>query len=189
MSEISRTFSLDALRDRPVHQRFEADADERIALAKRFSILGIDRLAAELKIQRVRAGRAVRVEGRIQATLSQACVVSLQPVAQSMDAKFAVVFVPAEDLKPLPVDEDGAIDFDAVDPDEELEEPLPDGPLDLGELVAQEFAVALDPYPRAPNASYRPNWGEEPPAPDASAPPEGKIRPFADLKARLKKEK
>ncbi len=189
MSEMSRPFALDALRDRPVHQRFEADAGERAALAKRFSILGIDRLAAELKIRRVRAGRAVRVEGRIQAALSQACVVSLQPVVQAMDAEFTVVFVPAEDIKPLPVDEDGAIDVDAIDPDEELEEPLPDGPLDLGELVAQEFAVALDPYPRAPDASYQANWGEEPPAPEASVPPEGKIRPFADLKARLKKEK
>jgi len=189
MNDLSRPFALDALRDRPVHQRVEADANERAALAKRFSILGIDRLEAELKVRRVRAGRAVRVEGRIQAALSQACVVSLQPVAQTMDAEFAVVFVPAEDLKPLPVDEDGAIDVDALDPDEELEEQLPDGPLDLGELVAQEFAVAIDPYPRAPGATYQESWGETPPVDEAGDPPEGKIRPFADLKARLKKEK
>lgn len=189
MTEMSRPFALETLGDKQVHQRIEANAGERAALAERFSILGIDSLAAEIKLRRVRAGRAVRVEGRIRAALTQACVVSLQPVAQTMDAEFTVVFVPAEDLKPLPVDEDGAIDIDALDPDEELEDQLPDGPLDLGELVAQEFAVALDPYPRAPDASYRANWGDEPPAPEANAPPEGKIRPFADLKARLKKEK
>ncbi|MBI3504757.1 MAG: DUF177 domain-containing protein [Proteobacteria bacterium] len=189
MNEFSRPYALDALRERPVRQRLQADTAERAVLAKRFDILGIDRLEADLKLNRVRAGRAVRVEGRITASLSQACVVTLQPVAQTMDAKFSVVFVPPEDLKPLPVDEDGAIDLDAIDPDEELEEPLPEGALDLGELVAQEFAVALDPYPRAPGASFQPNWGEVLPVAESGAPPEGKIRPFADLKAKLKKEK
>lgn len=189
MTEFMRPFALDALRDRAVHQRIEADAPERAALAARFGILEIGRLAAELKVQRVRAGRAVRVEGRILAGLSQACVVSLQPVVQTMDATFSVVFVPPEDLKPLPLDEAGDVDVDAIDPDEELEEPLPEGPLDLGELVAQEFAVALDPYPRAPGAAFTPTWGEDTSAAAASAPPEGRIRPFADLKARLKKEK
>lgn len=189
MTEFMRPLALDALRDRAVHQRIEADGPERAALAARFGILGIGRLAAELKVQRVRAGRAVRVEGRIRASLSQACVVSLQPVAQTMDESFSVVFVPPEDLKPLPVDEAGDVDLDAIDPEEELEEPLPEGPLDLGELVAQEFAVALDPYPRAPGAAFTQTWGEDAPAEVASVPPEGKIRPFADLKARLKKEK
>jgi uncharacterized metal-binding protein YceD (DUF177 family) len=184
MSEFARPFALDALRDRPVHQRLAAEPAERASLAKRLGILGIDRLEAELKVQRVRAGRAVRVEGRITAALSQACVVSLQPVAQSVDETFVTVFVPAEDMKPLPVDEEGAIDVDAMDPDEELEEPLPEGPLDLGELVAQEFAVALDPYPRAPGATFKENWSAAVPAA-----PEGKIKPFADLKARLDKEK
>jgi hypothetical protein len=99
------------------------------------------------------------------------------------------VFVPPEDLKPLPLDEAGDVDMDAIDPDEELEEPLPEGPLDLGELVAQEFAVALDPYPRAPGAAFTPTWGEDPAGVAAGEPPEGKIRPFADLKARLQKEK
>ena len=84
---------------------------------------------------------------------------------------------------------DGAIDVDAIDPDEELEEALPEGPLDLGELVAQEFAVALDPYPRAPGAAFKPVWGADEVPDPAETPPEGKIRPFADLKARLKKEK
>lgn len=189
MTEFMRPFALDALRDKVVRQRIEAEAPERIALATRFGILGIGRLAAELKVQRIRAGRAVRVEGHILASLSQACVVSLQPVAQTMDERFSVVFVPPEDLKPLPVNEDGDVDIDAVDPDEELEEPLPEGSLDLGELVAQEFAVALDPYPRAPDAAFTKTWGEDAPADEASVLPEGKIRPFADLKARLKKEK
>lgn len=185
MTEFERPYALDALRDRPVHHKIAAEPAERAALAKRFGLLTLDKLEAKLTLRRVRAGRAVRVEGKIAATLKQACVVSLQPVAQTVAEEFAVLFVPPEDLKPVPVDENGEIDVAALAAEEELEEALPDGPIDLGELVAQEFAVAIDPYPRAENAEFQPQWGEPAPA----AVPEGKIRPFADLKAKLGKEK
>jgi hypothetical protein len=88
-------------------------------------------------------------------------------------------------LKPIPVDADGEIDVAAIAAEDELEESLPDGPLDLGELVAQEFAVMIDPYPRANGAQFQPQWGDVGPV-DAA---EGKIKPFADLKAKLAKEK
>jgi hypothetical protein len=43
------------------------------------------------------------------------------------------------------------IGLDEEDPAEELT----DGRIDLGEVVAQQLAVALDPYPRAPGADGR----------------------------------
>jgi hypothetical protein len=189
MNEFARPFALDSLRDRAVRQKLDAGAAERAALAARFGILGVDRLAGEVALRRVRAGRAVRVEGRLSADVRQACVVTLVSVPQAIDIEFVVVFVPQEDLKPIPVDEDGAVDIEAFAAEEDLEEALPDGPLDLGELLAQELAVALEPYPRAPGASFQPVWGEEAAAEPVVPPPEGKIRPFADLKARLEQDK
>lgn len=186
MSEFERPYALDALRDRPVRHKIAATPEECAALAKRVGVLAIGKLEAKLVLQRVRAGRAVRVEGTIVAALEQACVVSLQPVAQKIAEKFAVLFVPADDLKPVPIDENGDVDVAALAAEDELEEALPDGPLDLGELVAQEFAVAIDPYPRAPGAQFKPQWGDDGPIAPVS---EGKIRPFADLKAKLGKEK
>ena len=185
MSEFSRPFALDALRERPVRHTVAATVEECAALAERFGVLAIDRLEAKITLQRVRAGRAVRVEGRIAATLQQACVVSLQPVAQRVAEKFSVLFVPPEDLKPIPVDADGEIDVAAIAAEDELEEALPNGPLDLGELVAQEFAVTIDPYPRASGAQFQPQWGDVGPVGAA----EGKVKPFANLKAKLAKEK
>lgn len=188
MTEFSRPFALDALRDRAVRQRVSAEKEECSALARRFGILAIRKIEAELSIRRVRAGRAVRVDGNLSAEVSQACVVSLVPVAQKIETDFVTIYVPAEDLKPLPVDEAGDIDVDALDPEAELEEALPEGPLDLGELVAQELAVALDPYPRAEGAKFKENWGDAgETVPDAL--PEGRVRPFADLRDRLKKDK
>ncbi len=63
------------------------------------------------------------------------------------------------------------VDPEGVDP----AEPLPAEGIDLGELVVQELAVALDPYPRKPGAEV----------PAEYRPPEVETKegPFAALKA------
>jgi hypothetical protein len=177
MNEFARAYALDKLGDRPVATAIEADEGERKALAARFGVLGIARLAAKFKIRRARAGRAVRLEGTVEGEVTQACVVSLAAVRQSIREKFVTLYVPEADLKPIEMDDEGAVSLDAFLGDEELEEALPDGPLDLGEIAAQEFAVAIDPYPRAPGAGFKADWGEG--APRAS--------PFADLRTKLAK--
>jgi Large ribosomal RNA subunit accumulation protein YceD len=177
MSEFARPYALDKLGDRPVATAIEASDAERAALAARFGVLAIARLTAKFKIRRARAGRAVRLEGAVEGEVTQACVVSLAPVRQTIREKFVTLYVPEADLKPIEMDEAGAVSLDAFLGDEELEEALPDGPLDLGEIAAQEFAVAIDPYPRADGAGFKADWGAG--APLAS--------PFADLKAKLGK--
>jgi uncharacterized metal-binding protein YceD (DUF177 family) len=179
MTEFVRPFALDKLGDRAVIQTIEAKPEERAALAKRFGVLGIDALSAKFTIKRIRAGRCVRLEGTVEGKLQQACVVSLQPVDQAISETFATIFVPEADLKPIELDEEGAVNLDAFLGDEELEEALPDGPLDLGEIAAQEFAVSIDPYPRADGVGFKAEWGDGP----------GPVSPFADLKARLEKDK
>ena len=59
----------------------------------------------------------------------------------------------------------------------DLPEPLPEGALDLGETVAQQLSLGLDPYPRAPGSELDSRWRGE------TGPPQG---PFAGL-AALKK--
>ena len=59
-------------------------------------------------------------------------------------------------------------------------EPVSGGAIDLGETVAQQFALALDPYPRCPDASIEALGAE----PQGARPEEG--GPFAAL-ARLKR--
>lgn len=177
MSEFERLFALDKLGDRAVSMAIEANEAERQALARRFGVLGIGRLAATFKIRRARAGRAVRLEGAVEGEVTQACVVSLTPVRQTIGEKFVTLYVPEADLKPIETDEEGNVSLDAFLGDEELEEALPEGPLDLGEIAAQEFAVAIDPYPRAKGAGFQADWGTAP----------ARVSPFADLQAKLEK--
>ncbi|HEY1722346.1 MAG TPA: DUF177 domain-containing protein [Magnetospirillaceae bacterium] len=171
--EFPRPIAVDQLKDREKHFVIEADEAERKALAKRFGILGIDTLKAHLTLKPL-AGNMVRLAGRVEAQVHQACVVTLVDVPAKIEEEFERVYSP--DAKPPSDDlDDMEFDLDAEEPPD----PLVDGIIDIGEAVAEEVALALDPYPRAPGAVFdRPEEGE----------PEQRQNPFAAL-AKLKKEK
>ncbi|MGG5808178.1 YceD family protein [Falsiroseomonas sp. CW058] len=148
------------------HIVLEATAGECSALAARFGILGVGALRAELDLLPESSG-VVRVQGRLRAAVEQACVATLEPVAQEVDVPLALRILP--DGTP-PTDDD---------PDSPDEIESEGGVVDLGEAVAEQLALALDPYPRAPGAEI-----ELPDDPlDA---PAAKPNPFAAL-ARLKR--
>ena len=81
----------------------------------------------------------------------QTCVVSLEDFTATVEEHFAVRCVP-----------DGA-ESDNADPEALDEIPYADGTLDLGEAAAEQLALALDPYPRAPDAVL-PEWRTKPEA-------------------------
>ncbi len=115
-----------------------ATPEECAALAARFGILSLDSLTAELQLAVEEEG-TVRAGGRIAASLAQACIVTLEPVAQQVDQQIAFRLLP-----PGREPQDGPDDLDEIE--------CPDGVADLGEAVAEQLALALDPYPRAPDA-------------------------------------
>lgn len=153
----------------------EATADERRALAERLDLLALDRLEAALTAQR-EPGKLIRIHGRMRASVTQSCVVTLQPVQDEIDEPVEMVYT--EDPASLAEDEvDLSVD-EAFWP-----EPVEHGGVDLGEAIAQQLALALDPYPRAPGAKVDPAY-----APSA---PEGEVethRPFRDLAERIRRE-
>ncbi len=103
-------------------------------------------------MRRVRGG-AVRLEGSIRAAVVQTCVISLAPVQAAIDEEIAVNFAESAGNDP----EELEIAYDADDPPE----PIVNGRIDLGEAVAQQLALALDPYPRAPGAEIPPDYRGE----------------------------
>lgn len=139
--EFSHLLRHDRTSDKPQPLRLEADEASRAALAKRFGLLSLDRLEADLRCWR--DGQDLRMEGEMCATLTQACVVSGQPVPAQLKESLIVRF--ARDSEK----EGDEIELDADDCDT-----LPyDGlAADAGEAVAQTLALALNPFPRAPDA-------------------------------------
>jgi uncharacterized metal-binding protein YceD (DUF177 family) len=147
--EFSRRVAVEGIIfDRPRREKITASAEECAALAKRFGLIAVEELAAEMTLLRLSEGKILRIEGKLTAEVVQTCVVSLQGVAARIEADFDTCFT-----------EDGKEFFEGDDElDPALEEEFPDrvmenGELDMGELVAQYLALELDPYPRAPGVS------------------------------------
>jgi uncharacterized metal-binding protein YceD (DUF177 family) len=168
-NEFSRIVTPDRLGAPKVVESLEASPAERAAVARRLGILAVDRLAAELTVTNL-GDRLFRVEGRWEAAVQQACVVTLEPVPARLEGRLEASYEAGGDAG------SGAGDEVLVDPEaEDPAEVLPAEGVDLGELVVQELAVALDPYPRAPGAELPAEY-----QPSGSAEDQG---PFAALKA------
>ncbi len=181
--EFSRPIPRERLGGQILVEEILATPQERTALARRFRLLGLDLLRATAKIEprdganrKKRAG-LLRLSGHLSAEVSQACVVTLEPVASRIEEDFTLVY--SLETEPALVEVAEVV----VDPEaEEPPEPLGASGLDLGEAVAQQLAEALDPYPRVPGAALAESPGT--PANSASGPGGG----FAVLEALKRRE-
>jgi len=140
---------------------------EGAALARRYAILAVSSLTASVALRPIDGGRT-RVTGRLRAEVTQACVVSLEPVPQTVDVSLDLLILP---------EGEAPTDDDPESPDEiESEQDR----IDLGEVLAEQLALALDPYPRAPGAALPAEVTE----PEAPAPAPTRMNPFAALARR-----
>jgi uncharacterized metal-binding protein YceD (DUF177 family) len=141
--EFSRPIDLARIGTTETAHDVSATAAERDALARRFGLLDLAHLEARVRLRRAHAGTRLHLAGHLTADVTQACVVSLDPVANHLEHDFTVVY------GELSEDADVSVEVD----DESVVEPSPVATLDIGEAVAQELALALDPYPHAPGAA------------------------------------
>ncbi len=163
--EFSRVVSLESLGDEEVERSIAASADELAVLATRLGLLSLGRLEAVVRLRRPTGSDLVRVWGRFEANVTQACVVTLAPLRSCLARDFAVVYALAPDHGGVVAAVE--VDVEQEDPPESLG---PDG-LDLGEAVVQQLAVSLDSYPRAEEADQSQlGWraGEQGAAPESS---------------------
>jgi len=139
--EFARPQRVDTIGDDARTIEIDADAQERAALAKRFDLIGIEKLTGKFTIRRDAAG--IVAEGRVAAAVTQACSITGDPLPATVDEPVALRFVAEEDAGQDEV-ELGDSDIDVI--------PYDGGTIDLGEVAAETMALALDPFPRGPNA-------------------------------------
>lgn len=146
-----------------------ADAQEQAALADLFGAISVDKFRFAGTVT-VTPEEGLILNARVQATVIQRCVVSLQPVPAKIDERVRRYYDPALDPE--------QVDFSA-DEDEEVEA-LP-RTLDLGLVAIEAAALALPPYPRADGAEIA-QADDEVPEDDAE-----ERKPFAALAALREK--
>jgi uncharacterized metal-binding protein YceD (DUF177 family) len=137
--ELSRPIDLRQILAKPV--AIEATEAERAALARRFALVRVDRLEADVALDV--DGEAITGKGRLRAAIVQSCAVSGEDLAVKIDEPLVLRFVPETEVTEAEIElEESQLD----------EIPFTGHAFDLGEAVAQSLALAIDPYAVGPDA-------------------------------------
>lgn len=140
IESLARSVVVDPWPSGDIEVDLEATPEECRMLAERFDLVAVEGLRGQARLDRCGEGGVIRLRGRLRAQVVQSCVVSLEDVRSTVDESFECCFAP----QGLGIPEDLAWDRDV--------EPLEGAELDVGEVFAQQLALALDPYPRAAEA-------------------------------------
>lgn len=146
--ELVRPVIVDPWPEGGIEVELVADAAERQALRRRLDLLGLEALRARGRFERSQDRQELHLVGELEAEVVQTCVVSLDPVrshlAEPIERRW---LLPGAGTAP---ETDELVDPEAVDV-----EPLEEAVIDFGAVVAEELALALDPYPRLDDAYAR----------------------------------
>jgi uncharacterized metal-binding protein YceD (DUF177 family) len=139
------------------HVRVAADETQRRAIAGALRIEGVEALTAELVVRPIGA-EAYSVRGEIAAAVVQTDVVTLDPVRQEVTEPI--------DLTLVPEATESARGKRSAPPTghEETDERdiYHSGRIDIGAIVLEHLALALDPYPRAADTEFSGHTEDDP---------------------------
>ncbi|WP_417682002.1 YceD family protein [Roseibium sp.] len=176
----SHKVNAERLGDREETVVIEPDTAALKRIAEANGCVDIGRLCAELTLKPWRKA-GVRVVGKLEASITQQCVVTLEPFEQELSEDIDRTFEPVSSRprRPRDLNEEGEIEIEL----ETLDPPdvMVDGVIDLGALVCEQLALSIDPFPRKPGAVFERDEETD------SSELEDKPSPFAAL-AKLKQD-
>ncbi|AQS41477.1 MAG: Hypothetical protein BHV28_07770 [Candidatus Tokpelaia hoelldobleri] len=182
LMEFALSFPVDvrSLPPKGTHITLQANRQECDKLARNHGLLAVARFSAEFDLRPWKK-RGVRLKGEVAAQITQQCVVTLEPVENSLVCPVDAIYLPddsrlagrdSEHNHELLLDAEGA----------DAPEVFSGNRLDAGAVAEEFFELSLDPYPRKAGAHFGALEGEE--REDASD--DGRKSPFAVLD-RLKR--
>ena len=169
---LSHSYNLARLGNAGDEVRFAADDTQRAALAKWAGVLSVEKLEVLVQIKKLAPNR-FGLTFELAAEVTQACVVTLEPVPGRIQHSFSRELVFTGPSRHRPGQPQKPAESEAVVDLEEGPEEITSLHLDLAGPVLEEFVLSLDPYPRRQGVEFAPKTGE-------FDPPQS---PFAVLKA------
>ncbi|MGC1559122.1 MAG: DUF177 domain-containing protein [Bradyrhizobium sp.] len=166
-----------------LHREFEADLMERRAMAEIAGLREIASARASFDMT-LKSGGRVHVTGQVVARIGQTCVVTLDPIENEIDELVDLIFAPPEQIRDLSnlVEEGAESEIEIADPPE----PIINGVIDLGRIATDALFLAVDPYPRKPDAVFEPHVEARDPR-DHPFAALGALRPGAKSEGSIKR--
>jgi uncharacterized metal-binding protein YceD (DUF177 family) len=131
------------------HER-AATPDELQRLASAIDAIAVEYFKAAYTLKPA-SGAQYLFDGTLTARLTQACVVTLEPVNEHLNESFSVIFAPAGAKEPVINDHESKAAPVLELPDIE---PFTGDTLDVGRVLFELFSASIDPYPRKENAEF-----------------------------------
>jgi hypothetical protein len=146
----SRRISLDD--SAAFHGRIDATDVERARLCTLFHVDGLSAFHFNYRLAPLPSHR-YRLTGDLIAEVTQACVLTLEPVTEHIKETVSVEFWPASQI--------AAADFAALETglDDEFPEEIVDGKIDVGAFAAEILANAINPYPKKAGVGFE--WDDQ----------------------------
>ena len=139
--EFSRVERIDTFGAGERTVEIEANETERGKLTERFGLVSLGLLTASFRVRMEAAGIVAR--GTVDASVVQACSVTDEPIPVEISEEVALRFI-----------EEDAVNEEEIELSEDALDTMfyTGSAIDLGEAAAETVALALDPFPRSPNA-------------------------------------
>jgi hypothetical protein len=166
---IERLFELNRLSDAGYETTIALGPDERAELADWAGVVGVERFEAKVSLKRLSSTRFAYA-ARLETDITQACIVTLEPVTSTIALDFTRNLHLVPKLKKL-IDFSG--ELSPASGEDEVPEEIDRTRYDLAAPLLEEFSLAIDPYPRAPGVAF------DAPAKEKEA----RENPFAVLKS------
>jgi uncharacterized metal-binding protein YceD (DUF177 family) len=131
-----------------LHRDIEANQAIRSAIADVGDLREVLSAQASFDVTPKSGGR-FHVSGHVRARVGQTCVVTLDPMESDIDEAIDLIFAPPEQIPQMAALVDEAEHSDG-------ETPIENGIIDLGRLATDALYLAVDPYPRKPDAVFEP---------------------------------
>lgn len=144
--EFSRIVDVLHVGSKGKYYHYQTTDEENKSLAERYNIVAVKLLSAECNLIPIKKGK-YNLAVTFNAEIIQSCVISLEPVEEKITGNFTAILIQESNKTHR---ESSEIDFD---PDEDDIEYLSSNLVDVGELIAQNLSLEINPYPRKPDAT------------------------------------
>ncbi len=123
-------------------RRLVPDDAARGRIVKALDLASLKSFESEITVAPSHVGW--KLSGWVRAQAEQVCGITLEPLPVSVDERFSVDLVEDADA---PSEVEVTLEDDSPDV-------IEDGRIDLGQYAVEQFALALDPFPRKPGAEF-----------------------------------
>lgn len=132
-----------------VEGRLIATPGQRAAIADALDLASLDAFSFDYHLRRSGKDR-FKLDGKLEAHLMQACVVTLEPVEAQIREEIDLEFWPADEVARLEAqDQSNETEIGLEGP-----EPIDGDVIDIGQLAYETLASGIDPYPRKPGVEF-----------------------------------